>query len=186
MICSCRVSSNCFKLIDSRDCMALKNCWDFGLRAEPGKSRYHFAIRRSDRTTFSRKGLFEECKLFQNRMMHLNQKKKIGNWPVLRSTQWVLVPLLTPRSLFRKPRWRTCVGVIFEESYVREEVAHTWQPYRPAVKQRPGKGVAWLVFFVWYDPCYHQFCKLWQWQTWICLPSVTPNCWQRRIVWRSS
>jgi len=32
-----------------------------------------FAIRRSARTTFSRRGLFEESKLFQNRMMHLNQ-----------------------------------------------------------------------------------------------------------------
>ena len=33
-----------------------------------------FAIRRrSACTTFSRRGLFEESKLFQNRMMHLNQ-----------------------------------------------------------------------------------------------------------------
>ena len=31
-----------------------------------------FAIRRSACTTFSRRGLFEESKLFQNRMMHLN------------------------------------------------------------------------------------------------------------------
>ena len=28
------------------------------------------------------------------------------------------------------------VRVCFEETYVREEVAHTWQPYRPAVKAK--------------------------------------------------
>jgi len=32
-----------------------------------------FAIRKSACTTFSRRGLFEESKLFQNRIMHLNQ-----------------------------------------------------------------------------------------------------------------
>jgi hypothetical protein len=48
-------------------------------------------------------------------------------------------------SFSRKPRWRTCAGVVvFEESYDREGVVHTWQPYRPAVKvktwKRNGKG----------------------------------------------
>ena len=32
-----------------------------------------FAVRKSACTTFLRRGLFEECILFQNRMMHLNQ-----------------------------------------------------------------------------------------------------------------
>ena len=32
-----------------------------------------FAMRRSARTTFSRRGLFDESKLFQNCMIHLNQ-----------------------------------------------------------------------------------------------------------------
>ena len=37
-------------------------------------------------------------------------------------------------SFSRKPRWRTCAGVVvFEESCDREGVIHTWQPYRPAV-----------------------------------------------------
>ena len=36
-------------------------------------------------------------------------------------------------------------------------------------KQRPGKAIALQVFCAWY-PCYHQFYKLWQWQTWSCLP----------------
>ena len=71
----------------------------------------------------------------------------MGRWPVSRSThwQWVSVLFLTLRSFSRKPRWRTCAGVVvFEESYDREEVVHTWQPYRPAVKvktwKRNGKG----------------------------------------------
>ena len=50
----------------------------YGVRAEPDKSMYRFyyllfAIRRSACTTFSRRGLFEESKLFQNRMIHLNK-----------------------------------------------------------------------------------------------------------------
>jgi len=63
----------------------------------------------------------------------------MGIWPVSRSTQWVSVPFLTPRSFFRKPRWRTCARVVTEESYVSEKVAHTWHPYRPAVKAKTWK-----------------------------------------------
>ena len=31
------------------------------------------------------------------------------------------------------------------------------------------------VFCIWY-PCCHQFCKLWLWQTWSCLPSSQQLC----------
>jgi hypothetical protein len=41
----------------------------------------------------------------------------MGIWPVSRSTQWESVPFLTPRSCFRKPRWRTCARVVTEESF---------------------------------------------------------------------
>jgi len=44
-----------------------------GTIAVPDKSMYHFCLRRKlARTSFSRRGLFEEFKLFQNWMMHLN------------------------------------------------------------------------------------------------------------------
>ena len=64
----------------------------------------------------------------------------MGIWPVSRSTQWVSVSFLTPRRFFRKPRWRTCARMVTEESYVSEKVAHTWHPYRPAVKAKTWKS----------------------------------------------
>jgi len=67
--------SNCFKLIDSYGIHKLLRRREILECAQNLVSPVSllFAIRKSARTTFSRRGLFEESKLFQNRMMHLNQ-----------------------------------------------------------------------------------------------------------------
>ena len=94
----------------------------------------------------------------------------MGIRPVSRSTQWI-VPFLTPRSLSRKPRWRTCVGW-----FLRNHVSEKKWPILDnrtdqLSKQRPGKAT---IFFL--RPCCHQFCKLWLWQIWSCLPSSQQLC----------
>jgi hypothetical protein len=44
------------------------------VRAEPDKSMHHFYLQEEGQPAqLSQKGLFEESKLFQNRMMLLNQ-----------------------------------------------------------------------------------------------------------------
>ena len=75
MICSSRVSSNCFRILNYEIIWhpkAVGTQGNLGACAEPDKSMYHFCLQGSAHTTFSRRGSFEESKLFQNRMMHLN------------------------------------------------------------------------------------------------------------------
>ena len=71
--------------------------------------------------------------------------------------------------------------VVTEESYVSEKVAHTWHPYRPAVKANTWKShnMAWQVLEVchrtwrWESqkyPCWRRpwllFCQCWAWAPW--------------------
>jgi len=53
-----------------RDYMASESCWNAGKSWSACRT---ICLQGSAHTTFSRRGSFEESKLFQNRMMHLKQ-----------------------------------------------------------------------------------------------------------------
>ena len=161
MIRSRKGSSNCFRLIDSRDRMAFKNCWDARKSWSSCRTWLVHYLQWEGQPAQLSQG--EDCLMRVNCSrivwyIWTNRKEWAsdlfrGACSEYQYLSWHpgVFSKFTKftkafRSLIRKPGFsgslevKDMCGGDFWGNNVREEVAHTWQPYRPAVKAKTWKS----------------------------------------------